>query len=423
MPRTLIANGRVVDPSQNLDKVANLLIVDGRIASIDDATPERVDVRFDAAGKIVAPGLVDLNTHLGEPGFEEDETIVTAGAAALAGGYTTIACSPLTNPPIDTEASVEFIQHKAARAGQVRIYALACVSKHGEGKELAEIGSLNSAGAVGFTDGSRPIENSELLRRALEYCLMFDKPILTHPEDTSLSRGGVMHEGTMSLILGLAGIPSESEDVMTGRDIRLCDSTKGRLHLLDISTTASVAYVRGAKKRGVRVTAGIPILNLIFTDETLRSFDPNYKVNPPLRSKGHFEACIAAVANGTIDVISTGHTPRAREKKAQELDHSPFGVISLETALSLASMHLVGRGRLTWPQLIAAMAWRPAKVLGLDRGTLRIGSEADVIVFDPSHAWTVSEETLRGKSINTPLLGHTLIGRTTAAWIAGEQRL
>ncbi len=422
MTRLLIANGRVIDPSGDIDRVAHVLIEDGRIAAIGDSHLQ-ADQTFDAAGKIVAPGLVDLNTHLGEPGFEEDETILSGGGAAIAGGYTTIACSPLTNPPLDTEAGVEFVQQKAARAGLARVYALACVSKQGEGKELAEIGSLVSAGAVGFTDGSRPIENSELLRRALEYCLMFNVPILTHPEDPSLSRSGVMHEGLVSLILGLAGIPSESEDVMTGRDIRLCDSTRGRLHLLDISTTASVAYVRGAKKRGVRVTAGIPIANLVFTDETLRSFDPNFKVNPPLRSKGHFEACIAALADGTIDVISTGHTPRAREKKAQELDNSPFGMVSLETALSLAHMHLIEKKRISWSQLIAAMAWKPARVLGIDRGTLRIGSDADVMVFDPSAEWTVSEDSLRSKSINTPLLGATLKGRVCGVWVGGEQKL
>lgn len=422
MTRTLVANGRVIDPSRNIDRVANVLMAEGRIVSIDESRPAADEI-VDATGKIVAPGLVDLNTHLGEPGFEEDETIATGGAAAIVGGYTSIACSPLTNPPLDTEAGVEFIQQKGARAGLARIYALACISKQGEGKELAEIGSLNSAGAIGFTDGSRPIENSELLRRALEYCLMFDRPILTHPEDPSLSRGGVMHEGLTSLVLGLSGIPSESEDVVTGRDIRLCDSTKGRLHLLDISTTASVAYVRGAKKRGVRVTAGIPIANLVFTDETLRSFDPNFKVNPPLRSKGHFEACIAAVVDGTIDVISTGHTPRAREKKAQELDHSPFGIIALETALSMAFTYLVERERLTWSQVVSAMAWRPAQVLGIDRGMLRIGADADLIVFDPAVTWTVSEETLRSKSINTPLLGQTLKGRVVGTWIGGERKL
>lgn len=422
MSRTLIANGRVIDPSQRLDRVTNLLIENGRIAALD--VPAEIDARrIDATGCIVAPGLVDLHTQLREPGCEEDETIESGTAAALAGGFTSIACLPNTSPPIDTAAGVEFVRQKAARAGNCRVFVVGCVSKDRAGEQLAEIGSLAEAGAVAFSDAPRPITNSELLRRAFEYCRMFDRPILNHPETLELSHGGVMHEGRMAMVLGLAGMPSEAEDVMISRDLRLAEATGGRLHLLNVSSAGGIDLIRHVKARGVRVTAGIVPPNFTLTDERLRSFDSNFKVNPPLRSQEHIDACLAGLADGTIDVISSGHAPRAAEKKMLELDQAPFGIVGLETTLSLVITHLIQPGHLDWLTALAKLTINPAQVLGLDKGTLRIGADGDVTIIDPAAAWTVGGERFRSKSSNSPYLGDTLQGRAVHVLVGGEAKL
>ncbi len=419
MPRLLIHNGRVICPDQGLDRVTSLLIEDGRIVA-HDATGRGDEQVIDATDKIVSPGLIDLHTQLREPGCEEDETIETGTAAALAGGYTTIACLPETEPPIDTAANVEFVRQKAARAGNCNVLVIGCVSKNREGKELAELGSLSEAGAVAFSDGLASIQSAELLRRALEYSLMFNKPILHHPESIELSRGGVMHEGKTSLVLGLAGMPAEAEDVMTSRDIRLTEATGGRLHLLNISSAVSIELVRRTKLRGVNLTAGICAINFTLTDETLRSFDSHYKLNPPLRSRDHLEACIAALKFGTIDVISSGHAPRASEKKMQELDLAPFGMSSLETTLALVITELIEPGHLDWSAALAKLTINPAKVLSIRKGTLRVGADADITIIDPSCRWQVDPRQFKSKSCNTPLGGHSMLGRATHTIVSGE---
>jgi dihydroorotase len=422
MPRLLITSGRVIDPSQGLDRTTNLLIERGKIAAYDVLS--RGDEKIiDAAGRIVAPGLVDIHTELREPGCEEDETIETGTAAAIAGGYTSIACMPETEPPIDTPAAVEFVRQKAARAKNCNVFVIACISKDREGKELAEIGSLVEAGAVGFSDGSRPVQNAELLRRALEYCLMFDKPILNHPEVLELARGGVMHEERTSLVLGLAGLPAEAEDVMTSRDIRLAESTGGRLHLANISTTGSVDILRRVRQRGVNLTCSIAAANFALLDESLREFDANYKLSPPLRSRGHLESCLAGLKDGTIDVIASGHTPRASEKKMLDIDLAPFGMVSLETTLSLVITHLIRPGHLDWPTALAKLTTNPARTLSLPKGTLAIGSDADAIIIDPAAKWTVDPKQFKSKSTNTPLVGKELYGRVERVIVGGEVRL
>ncbi len=420
--RILLVGGRVIDPSQALDRVMNLLIEEGKISAYD-ASPRGDERIIDAAGKIVAPGLVDFHTQLREPGCEEDETIESGTAAAVAGGYTTLCCLPETEPPIDTPAAVEFVRQKAARAGNCNVFPIACLSRTREGEQLAEIGSLVEAGAVAFSDATRPIENTDLLRRGLEYCQMFDRPILHHPEVTALTRGGMMHEGRVSLVLGLGGMPSEAEDVMVSRDIRLAEATKGRLHLLAISSMGSIEIIRRVKSRGIPITAGICVWNLVFTDDCLRSFSPDYKVNPPLRSPKHLEACLSALADGTIDVISSGHSPRATEKKMQEFDLAPFGMTMLETTLSLVNQHLVQTGVLTWLQAIDKLSTKPAQVIGLSKGTLAIGADADVTVIDPSATWEVSAANLRSRSANTPLLGTQLTGRASCVIVGGVVKL
>ena len=397
------------------------MLENGKIAAYD-VQPRGDEQIIDATGRIVAPGLVDIHTELREPGCEEDETIHTGTAAAIAGGYTSIACLPETDPPIDTPAAVEFVHQKAARANHCNIFVIACLSKDREGKELAEIGSLVEAGAVGFSDSSRPVQNAELLRRALEYCLMFKRPILNHPEVAELARSGVMHEGRTSLVLGLAGLPAEAEDVMTSRDIRLAESTGGWLHLSNISTTGSVDIIRRARQRGVHVTCSIAAANFALLDEKLREFDAMCKLSPPLRSRGHLESCIAGLVDGTIDVIASGHTPRASEKKIQELDLAPFGMVSLETTLALVITKLIEPGHLDWSTALAKLTINPARVLGLSKGTLALGADADVVIIDPAARWTVEPKQFKSKSTNTPLAGMELHGRAERVIVGGEVR-
>jgi dihydroorotase len=417
--KLLITGGRVIDPAQNLDRTTNVLVDHGRIAGYD--VPDLGEFpTLPATGKIVAPGFVDLHVQLREPGCEEDETIETGTRAALAGGFTSIACLPQTEPPLDTQASVEFVRQKALRANNCHVYVLGCVSKNREGKELAEIGSLVEAGAVGFTDAMLPLHNDELLRRALEYCRMFDKPVFNHCEVPELARGGVMHEGRMSLILGLAGMPSDAEDIMTSRDIRLCESTGGRMHLLNVSCSHSIDMVHRAKERGVKMTAGICPWNFAFSEEKMRSFNPLWKLNPPLRSASDVAACITGLVNGTIDVISSGHAPRASEKKMQELDTAPFGMVSLETTLAMINTYLIQPGKLSWLQALEKLTINPAHILKIHKGHLRVGAEADIAIIDPQQTWQVDKTKFCSKSSNSPLLGEKLIGKVTHTLIGGE---
>ena len=417
----LIENGRIIDPSQRLDRVGRLLLIGGRIAALDplDGDVPADCSRVDAGGCIVAPGLVDIATELGEPGLEEDETIATGTMAALAGGFTSLACSASTDPPIDTASDVEFVRQKAAKADNARVYVIGCVSKGRGGEELAEIGSLVEAGAIALSDSPLPMGNTALLRKALEYCLMFNRPIIDRPEVRSLTRDGVMHEGMTQLVLGLAPMPAEAEDLATARDLRLLESTRGRLHLNGISTAGSIEIIRRAKDRGTIVTVDTRIMNLCFDEERLRTFDANYKVNPPLRSRRDVDLCLEAIADGTIDMITSGHQPKSLEKKMQELDAVPFGVTSLDTCLALAITHLISTGKLDWPRAIDCFSTQPARMLSIDAGTLAIGAPADVVAIDPQVSWTVAPNLLYSRNRNTPLLNQTLQGRARAVWVGG----
>ncbi|MEY3205294.1 MAG: hypothetical protein RLZZ21_1625 [Planctomycetota bacterium] len=423
MATLLIRGGRVIDPAQNIDRIDDVLVRDGLVVSIGHEGGQalgRADETIEASGLIVAPGLVDMHVHLREPGREEDETIETGTQAALAGGFTSVACIPNTEPPIDTQAAVEFIHQKAARADTCNVFVVACVSRGREGKELAEIGRLVEAGAVAFSDDGAPVYDAELMRRALEYCRMFDKPILAHEEVLELSRGGVMNEGLVSLLLGLPGMPAAAEDVMIGRDIILTEATGGRLHVMHVSTAGGVALIRDAKRRGVRVTAEACPHHFTLTDESLRGFDSNYKMSPPLRTAADVEAIIEGLVDGTIDCIATDHAPHAREKKMLELDRAPFGILGLETAVGLSVTRLVATGRIGWPRLIEALSTLPARILGINRGTLRPGAVADITLIDPERSWQVDINTFRSKSINSPFHGWTLRGRAVATIVGGR---
>ena len=419
MSKILIQNGRVIDPSQNMDRVTNLLIEDGRIAAYDVESAEDCE-RIDAAGKIVAPGLIDIHVHLRDPGREEDETIETGTAAALAGGFTSIACCPNTEPPIDSQGTVEYIRQKAARADNCNVYVIACVSKNREGKELAEIGQLIEAGAVGVSDDGTPVFSAELMRRAFEYCLMFNCPVMNHAEIMELTKNGVMHEGLTQLVLGLGGIPAAAEDVMVSRDVALAEATGGRLHVMHLSCGGSIHIIRRAKKRGVRVTSEVTPHHFTLTDECLRTFDSNYKMNPPLRGQGHVDACIEGLQDGTIDCIVTDHAPHAKEKKMQELDRAPFGILGLETALGLVVTKLIEPGHLDWSQALEKLTINPARVIGVEKGTLAIGADADVVVIDPDVEWIVNPDEFKSKSSNTPFGGWNLKGRAEKVIVGGR---
>jgi len=423
MATLLIRGGRVVDPAQGIDGVHDVLVRDGLVAAVghEGAQPVgRADETIDAAGLVVCPGLVDMHVHLREPGREEDETIETGTRAALAGGFTSVACIPNTEPPIDSQSTVEFIHQKAARADTCNVFVVGCVSRNREGKELADIGQLVEAGAVAFSDDGAPVYDAELMRRALEYCRMFDKPILAHEEVLELSRGGVMHEGLVSLVLGLTGMPAAAEEVMIGRDVALAEVTGGRLHVMHVSTAGGVALIRAAKARGAHVTAEACPHHFTLTDERLRGFDANFKMSPPLRTADDVEAIIAGLADGTLDCIATDHAPHAREKKMLEIDRAPMGILGLETAVGLCVTRLVNTGRLGWPRLVEALSTAPARILGINRGTLRPGAIADVTLIDPQRTWQVDVARFSSKSVNSPFHGWTLAGRPVATIVAGR---
>lgn len=420
MATIFIRGGRLIDPSQNLDRVGDLLLADGKVVGIDPTAATSVDQVVDAAGKIVCPGWIDLHVAHREPGNEEDETTASATDAAVAGGFTSIACLPDTSPVVDNRAAAEFIILQAARAGHCNVYPLGAVTKNHAGQELAEIGQLVDGGAVAFTGAKKPVANAEIMRRALEYARMFDRPIFNHPQVPELVAGGVMHEGDWSMVLGLRGMPAAAEEIMVSRDIALAEMTGGRVHLMCLSTKSAVELVRRARKRNVLVTCDVTAHHLALTDESLRSFDANVKVDPPLRSQDHIDGLIAGLKDGTIDAICSDHQPHSDEKKAVELDQVPFGIVGLETLLPLCVKTLIEPGHLTWPQLIRCLTVAPATILGIDKGTLKPGADADVTIIDPDVRWTIDPQKFRSKSRNTPFGGWDVRGRAAQVIVGGR---
>ncbi|MGZ3485768.1 MAG: dihydroorotase [Isosphaeraceae bacterium] len=421
LPTIQIAGGRIIDPSRDSDEIGDLWISRGHVLPTG-ASYEEAEIVIDARGLIVCPGLIDVHVHLREPGNEEDETIATGAAAALAGGVTSVACMPNTNPPIDSQAAAEFVVLQGQRARQANVYPVGAVSKGRKGEELASLGQLVAGGAVAFTDDGAPVASAALMRRALEYSKMFDRVIMQHCQVPELTVGGVMNEGFESMRLGLAGMPDAAEDIMVARDIRLAEITRGRLHIQHISTARSVELVREGKRRGVKVTAEACPHHFTLTDERLRTFDSNYKMNPPLRTWSDVEAVVGGLSDGTIEILATDHAPHAPEKKMRELDLAPFGVIGLETLVPIVATHLVDPGHLSWPEAIRKLTINPARLLGIPKGTLRPGADADVTLIDPTARWTINPSQFRSRSRNCPFAGWEVRGRAHTVIVCGEVR-
>jgi dihydroorotase len=419
MTTLCLSNGRVLDPANGVDQAADLWVQDGRVLGLGPRPDLRADRTIDAAGKLVCPGLIDMHVHLREPGREEDETIATGTAAALAGGVTSVACMPNTEPALDSQAAAEFVHLQAQRAGHANVFPVGAITKGRGGKELSEIGGLVDGGAVAFTDDGSPVVSAEIMRRAMEYCRMFDKAVLSHSEDLELTKGGVMNEGFESMRLGLRGLPAAAEEIMIFREIALAELTGARVHVLHVSTAGGVELIRRGKKRGVRVSGEACPHHFTLTDKCLRTFDSNYKMAPPLRSEADVQAVLEGLCDGTLEVIASDHAPHAPEKKMRELDQAPNGVIGLETILPICVLSLIEPGRLTWPKLIEKLTVNPARVLGVDRGTLTPGAVADVTVIDPTTEWTIDPARFRSKSRNSPFAGWKVRGRADVVLVGG----
>src|SRR5437660_4547906 len=415
----VIRHGRVIDPGR-INGQADVLIQDGTIAQVGKglAVPPGATA-LDATGKWVLPGFVDLHVHLREPGFEYKETIQTGTAAAVAGGFTSVCCMPNTSPVNDNQSVTEFILDKARAAGLAHVFPIGAITKGSEGKELAEFGELKDAGCVAVSDDGKPVMNGMVMRRALEYARAFALTVVDHCECLHLSEGGCMHEGLVATEMGLHGVPAASEDVMVARNIALTELTGGRLHLAHLSTAGSVRMVRDAKARGIRVTAEACPHHFMLTEEAVREFNTNAKMNPPLRARRDVEAIRAALKDGTIDAIATDHAPHAVYEKQREFEFAPFGIVGLETALGL-SLSLVEEGILTVEEVIRLLTSGPAKAFGLPRGTLAVGSDADIAVVDPVAQWVVDPEQFKSKGRNTPFGGWKLKGRVVKTFVGGK---
>ncbi len=418
MASLLIQNGTVLDPSQNLQQRADLLIRDGKVAGIG-TNLGAADRAIDATGCLVTPGLIDIHVHFREPGDEEEETIASGSAAAVAGGFTTVCCMPNTKPPLDNEGQIEFVLREAQRVGLANVFPIGAITKVREGRELAEIGSMLERGAIALSDDGVGVADPSVMRKALQYCKMFDALIMQHCEEPTLA-GGAMHAGIVSTTLGLGGIPAEAEQLMIARDLLLNRTIGCRYHVQHISTAWSVELIRRAKSDGQRVTAEVSPHHLLLTDESCRNYDTNYKMNPPLRTAADVAACIEGVKDGTIDILATDHAPHRAEEKELEFPQAPFGIIGLECALPLYVKALVEPGHIDWMKLIDLMSTKPAQVVKLDRGHLRTGAVADATIIDPQKTQKIDATKFISKSRNCPFHGWDVKSQAVATIVAGE---
>ena len=426
----LIKNGRVIDPANGIDKKCDVLIVDEKIAEVGEKTQDsRLKTQdckvIDAVGKLVVPGLIDIHVHFREPGDEEEETIASGSAAAVAAGFTSVVCMPNTNPPIENETDVEYIHRKARQARKTHVYTMGAITKGLEGVELAEMGFMAEAGAVGFTDDGRGVQDPSVMLRALKYAAMFDVVMAQHCQDDSFAGNGVMNAGYYSTILGLPGADVLAEEAMLWRDVQLVKKIRpGRIryHAQHISTAGSVELIRAAKRDSLPITCEVTPHHLLLTEECCAEYDTNYKVNPPLRGSEDVEALKQAVAEGLVDALVTDHAPHLQSEKELEFLTAPFGIASLECALGLYVKALIGPGILDWPDLVRLMTEKPAKIIGVDKGTLGVGKQGDVTIIDPDAEYKVDVSKFRSKSRNCPYHGWTLKGRVDKTIVGGEIR-
>ncbi len=416
----LIKKGRLIDPATNYDAVVDILVDGGMIKKIAPKINRFGHELIDAANKVVVPGLIDMHTHLRQPGREDEETIQSGTRAAAKGGFTTICCMPNTDPPIDDPSLVEFIYREAERRGSVEVLPIATISKDRAGKDLSPMGRLKKAGVVAFSDDGDWVADSHLMRGALEYVKMLNLPLISHCEDRGLSQDGVMNEGYTSTILGLKGMPKEAEEVALFRDLTLCKMTESPLHLAHLSTAESVELIRKAKVSGVRVTTEVTPHHFTLTDREVKSFDTNTKVNPPLRGSEDLEALKEGLKDGTVDVIATDHAPHLVEEKEKEYNVAPFGIVGLETALGLVIKELVQTGTLTLMEAIAKLTINPARILCINRGLVKEGAKANLTIFDLEKKWLVTEEEFFSKSKNSPFLGWELPGKVEWTIVGGK---
>ena len=413
--KILLKNARIIEPTKGIDTVADILIVDGIIEKIASRIHSGKSVQeFELDGKLVAPGFIDMHVHLREPGFEHKETIETGLAAAASGGFTAVCCMPNTNPPIDEASVVKFIkdQSKKTHGGLVDVYPVAAATKGREGKELSPMMELAEAGAVAFSDDGSPIENPELMRRAMEYADMLGKIIIQHSEDRSLTKGGVMNEGFVSTSLGLPPIPAVAEEIMIERDIRLAEYLKIRYHAAHISTVGSVEIIRNAKKKNLPITCEVTPHHFTLTDEAVRSFNTNTKMNPPLRTEEDITAIKDGLKDGTIDVIATDHAPHSFDEKEVEFLAAPFGIVGLETVIGLAITQLVVPKFLSISQLIEKMSVNPRKILNLPVIKIEKGEKANITIIDMDKRWDVNTNEFKSKAKNSPFNGWKLTGKS-----------
>jgi dihydroorotase len=417
----LIRGGRVIDPAGGIDAVQDVLVEAGTIKRVGPKlpAPERAEV-VDATGKIVCPGFIDIHVHLREPGLEYKETVATGTRAAAAGGFTAVCCMANTSPVNDNGAVTDYILAKARTEGAVRVYPIGAVTRGLLGAELAEMAELAESGCVAFSDDGKPVMNAALYRHAMEYVLPFGTPVISHAEDVHLSRGTCMNEGVVSTELGLGGAPAAAEDIMVARDILLAELTGAHVHIAHLSTAGAVRLVREGKARGIRVTAEVTPHHLVLTDEAVRTYDPNTRMAPPLRTKRDVEALVEGLADGTIDCIATDHAPHALSEKEGEFDHAAFGIVGLETAVAVLLDRLVRPGLLPLTTLVSRLSADPARVLGLPGGSLGVGAPGDVTVLDLERELTVDPARFLSRSRNTPFGGWALRGGPVATIVGGR---
>ena len=422
MSSLLIRNGTIIDPSQSLEAKRDLLIRDGRVAEIAESISAEGVEDFDATGLIVAPGFIDLHAHLREPGFEYKETIESGARAAVAGGFTSVCCMPNTQPVNDNSSVTSFILEQARKANLANVYPIGAITHGSKGEQLAEMGEMKTAGIVAISDDGKPVLDSGIMRRAMEYAADFDLPVVDHCEDCCGASGWAMHEGAYSALMGLTGLPGAAEDLHVGRDILLSEMTGTRIHIAHISTARSVDLVRQAKARGLAVTCEVTPHHFTLTDEDVyrSGYDTNFKMAPPLRTRADLEAILEGLRDSTIDAIATDHAPHHANEKMYEFDKAPNGILGLETAVSLTLDRLVNRGVISLERMVELLACNPAKIFKLDRGTLKIGAVADVTIFDPEKQIKVDASKFQSKSRNTPFDGWELKGAPVATIVGGR---